>query len=89
MTRRSMPKVLRRDERKAKVDSFILAKGVSRCPTACAAETQASLDPGDRAALEKYAALRETQRRERAARSRSRAIATLGLLSPAEEKEPV
>jgi hypothetical protein len=88
MIRRSVPKILRRDERKAKIDSFILAKGVSRCPTACAAETQASPDPVDRAALEEYAGLRETRRRERIARSRSRAIAALGLLAPPEEKEP-
>jgi hypothetical protein len=82
---RAVCKILRRDQRKAKIDGFIRTKGVTRCPTACAAETQGSPDPVDRAALVKYAELREAQRRRALARSRGRAIAALGLPSPSED----
>ncbi len=87
MTRRRVSKILRRDERKAEIDKFVLTRKVTRCPTACVAETQASPHPVDRAALAEYAVLREAQRRDRLARLRSRAIAALGLASTSEDSE--
>jgi hypothetical protein len=47
----------------AAVAAFIRDKGVTRCPTACLARTQASVPAADRAALEHYEAGREQSRR--------------------------
>ena len=47
----------------AAVSAFIRNKGVTRCPTACLARTQASVPAADRAALEQYEAGREQSRR--------------------------
>ena len=51
----------------AEIAAFILAKGVTRCPTACAAPTHASGSRADRAALrervERVEALREKKSR--------------------------
>ncbi len=49
------------------IAEHIRTKGVTRCPTACAVETQGSVDKADRAALEEYAVARDRQRREKAA----------------------
>jgi hypothetical protein len=60
------------DEYKAAVAAFIRAKGVTRCPTACAVPTQGTVAANDRAALEDYAIARTLSRRQRqAARQRS------------------
>jgi hypothetical protein len=60
------------DEYKAAVAAFIRAKGVTRCPTACAVPTQGTIAADDRAALEDYAIARTLSRRQRqAARQRS------------------
>jgi len=60
------------DEYEAAVAAFIRAKGVTRCPTACALPTQGTIAPHDRVALEVYAAARSRSRRQRqAARERS------------------
>jgi hypothetical protein len=60
------------NEYEATVEAFIRAKGVTRCPTACALPTQAVITAHDRAALEDYAIARTRSRRRRqAARERS------------------
>src|ERR1700731_4765447 len=50
-------------EYEAAVAAFIRNKGITRCPTACLARTQASVPPADRAALERYEAGRQQARR--------------------------
>jgi hypothetical protein len=60
------------NEYETTVEAFIRAKGVTRCPTACALPTQAIITANDRAALEDYAMARtRTRRRRQAARERS------------------
>jgi hypothetical protein len=49
----------------AEIAAFILAKGVTRCPTACAAPTHASGTAADRAALRERAERLEALREER------------------------
>jgi stress response protein YsnF len=49
----------------AAVAAFIRAKGVTRCPTACAVPTQASVAEADRQALRRRAEQREALREER------------------------
>jgi len=66
----------------AAIAAFIRTKGVTRCPTACATTTQASVPAADRAALERYVRAREQARRVRAA-------ATARLLWGAEESDPI
>ncbi len=41
------------------IAAFIRAKGVTRCPTACAAATQAVVTAADRSVLRQHAELRE------------------------------
>jgi len=53
------------DEYQAAVAAFIHAKGVTRCPTACALPTQATVPAADRAALEDYAIARAQMRHRR------------------------
>jgi hypothetical protein len=53
------------DEYQAAVAAFIRAKGVTRCPTACALPTQATVPAADRAALEDYAKARALTREKR------------------------
>ena len=60
------------DEYQAAVAAFVRAKGVTRCPTACALPTQGTVTLADRAALADYAALRE---RRQAARDRQLRVA--------------
>jgi len=50
------------EEYEAAVAAFIRSKGITRCPTACALPTQASVPAADRAALERYAATRDHAR---------------------------
>jgi hypothetical protein len=50
-------------EYEAAVAAFIRDRGVTRCPTACLARTQASVPAADRAALELYEAGRQQSRR--------------------------
>ena len=59
----------------AEIAAFIRAKGVTRCPTACAAPTHASGDAADRAALRERAAKLEAIREERARLPLQRAMA--------------
>ena len=49
-------------DRDAEIAAFIRAKGVTRCPTACAVPTQGSPDLADQAALEQYAIARDQLR---------------------------
>jgi hypothetical protein len=59
------------DEYRAAVAAFIRAKGITRCPTACALPTQGTVAAADRAALEDYAVARDHTRQKRlAARER-------------------
>jgi hypothetical protein len=62
------------DEYQAAVAAFVRAKGVTRCPTACALPTQGTVTLADRAALADYAALRE---RRQAARDRQLRVAVV------------
>ena len=52
-------------EHDAAVAAFIRAKGVTRCPTACAGRTQASVAETDRAALRRRAEEIEAKRQAR------------------------
>ena len=54
---------------------FIRAKGVTRCPTACAAPTHAAGSAADRAALRQRAERLEAMRREKARHALLRAVA--------------
>jgi hypothetical protein len=60
-------------EQEAAIAAFIRARGVTRCPTACAGPTQASVAAADRAALreraERLEATREERHRQAAARA--------------------
>ena len=55
------------DEYRAAVAAFIRAKGITRCPTACALPTQGTVPAADRAALEDYAVARDDTRQRRLA----------------------
>jgi hypothetical protein len=54
------------DEYRAAVAAFIRAKGITRCPTACALPTQATVPAADRAALADYVNARALTREKRA-----------------------
>jgi hypothetical protein len=66
------------------VAAFISMRGVTRCPTACAVPTQATLVAADRAALADHAARRERRRAQRLD-AWNRRRQTFGLLAPAGE----
>ena len=69
------------DEHQAAVAAFIRAKGVTRCPTACALPTQGTVPLADRAALADYAMTRDQSREKRQALTRERqwhALAPVG-----------
>jgi hypothetical protein len=68
------------DERKAKIEAFIRTKGVTRCPTACVAETQGMPSPSDQEALRDYVTEREEGRWERITENRARINAVIGPL---------
>jgi hypothetical protein len=55
------------EEHAAAVAAFIRSNGITRCPTACALPTQAAPTAADRAALQRYAALRSQSRRQQVA----------------------
>ena len=65
-------------DHEAAVAEFIRNKGVTRCPTACLARTQASVPEADRTALEHYEASREQSRRSHIAAT----ARLLGVLVP-------
>jgi hypothetical protein len=54
------------DEYRTAVAAFIRAKGITRCPTACALPTQGTVPAADRAALQDYANARALTREKRA-----------------------
>ena len=58
----------------AEIAAFIRAKGVTRCPTACAAPTHASGSATDRAALRARTERLEARREEKARTAWARAI---------------
>jgi hypothetical protein len=53
-------------EYEAAIAAFIRTKGITRCPTACAAPTHGSGSDADRAALRERAERREMMRQEKA-----------------------
>lgn len=55
-----------RAEDQAAIAAFIRSKGVTRCPTACLAPTNATLSAGNREALRRAEAALAAQRRQRA-----------------------
>jgi hypothetical protein len=55
------------DEYDTAVAAFVRTKGITRCPTACAMPTQATIAAPDRAALADHAAKREWLREQRSA----------------------
>jgi hypothetical protein len=70
MTKRVKPMMsdrIRTGAEEAAIAAFIRTRGVTRCPTACATTTQATVTPADRAALERYVQAREQTRRARVA----------------------
>jgi hypothetical protein len=58
----------------AEIAAFIRAKGVTRCPTACAAPTHASGSDADREALRRRAEQLEALRQEKARQAWSRVV---------------
>ena len=64
------------DDYRAAVDAFIRAKGITRCPTACALPTQGTVPAADRAALEDYATARAQTRRQQGAAGRQQSLWT-------------
>jgi hypothetical protein len=54
------------------IAAFIRMKGVTRCPTACAVPTQASVADADRQALRRRDEAREAKREERKLREVAR-----------------
>jgi hypothetical protein len=66
------------------VAAFIRTRGITRCPTACAQPTQATLVAADRAALADHAAKREQRRAQRIA-AWNRWRRTMGIPTPAGE----
>jgi hypothetical protein len=63
-----------RENYEAEIAAFIRAKGIKRCPTACAAPTHASGNAADREALQRRAERLEMLREEKARHSWARAI---------------
>ena len=55
-----------RENYEAEMAAFIRAKGITRCPTACAAPSQASGNAADRAALRERCERMEAMREEKA-----------------------
>lgn len=61
-------------EYEAQIAAFIRSKGVTRCPTACAVPTQASIAEADRAALRRRSEQREAARQDKLRHGWLRAI---------------
>lgn len=62
------------NEYEAAIAAFIRSKGITRCPTACAAPTQTAGSAEDRAALRRRAERHETIREEKARQAWTRAV---------------
>lgn len=72
---RTMEPAMSPQEYEAAVAAFIRSKGVTRCPTACAAPTHAAGSTADRAALQQRAVRLEAIREEKARQTRARMTA--------------
>jgi hypothetical protein len=70
------------DEYQAAVAAFIRCNGITRCPTACALPTQATVPEADRAALQSYAATRNLSRQQKIAARQSSFWAAKVLAGP-------
>lgn len=68
------------NEYEAVVAAFIRSNGITRCPTACALPTQGTVSAIDRAALQHYAAVRSTSRRQKRA-AQDRFLRAFGMLA--------
>jgi hypothetical protein len=68
----AMERLMTQEEHDAAVAAFIHARGVTRCPTACAVPTQASVAEPDRLALQRRADRLEAIREERLRHAASR-----------------
>ena len=66
MTRRRTSGKSTRDDTAA-IAAYIRTRGVTRCPTACAIPTQATIPVADRAALARHERVRERARQRRMA----------------------
>jgi hypothetical protein len=55
---------MRQTDYEAALADFVRNKGVTRCPTACAAPTRGTVADADRATLRSYGDAREVARRE-------------------------
>ena len=51
----------------AAIAAYIRTRGVTRCPTACAIPTQATIPPADQVALARHGLVRERARQQRMA----------------------
>jgi hypothetical protein len=60
-----------KDQEQEAVAEFIRRKGVTRCPTACASATQATVAPQDRTRVREYSAAKEAIRHARFANQRA------------------
>ena len=63
-----------RQDYEQEIAAFIRARGVTHCPTACVAPTQASGGATDQAALRQRAERLEAMRQERARQAWARAV---------------
>jgi hypothetical protein len=65
-------------EHEAAVAAFIDRNGITRCPTACALPTQATINAADRAALQNHAAVRFQSRKQKID-ARERSLSAFGI----------
>jgi hypothetical protein len=72
------------EEYQTAVAAFIHSNGITRCPTACALPTQASVSDADRAALQSYAATRDLSRQQKMAARQNSFWAAKVLAGPGE-----
>jgi len=56
---------MRQTDYEAAIADFLRNKGVTRCPTACAAQTRGTVADADRATLRSYGDAQEVARREK------------------------
>ena len=75
---------MHREEHEAAVAAFIRNNGITRCPTACALPTQATPDPADRVALQRYVAQRNQTRKQQAMGRAASFWTATGLTRPGE-----
>ncbi len=70
----------------AAIAAYIRTRGVTRCPTACANATQATIPAADQAALARHGVVRERARQQRMATA-AQAYGNFKVAGPQEEEE--